>query len=160
MDLTPEQERTEEDEGEEDEGEEAEDGVEDSDEEEEDDTAERMEECGEAPATPPEGFVYASCPPLATEEEQRALCGRSILAAHILDGATGWFMGKVQNFGVGPSWKQPDATHIVLYKKAQTEEGARRACGVQAHRRQPRVRGVVAAAGAGRVVKLARPHPV
>ena len=121
MDLTPEQERTEEDEGEEDEGEEAEDGVEDSDEEEEDDTAERMEECGEAPATPPEGFVYASCPPLATEEEQRALCGRSILAAHILDGATGWFMGKVQNFGVGPSWKQPDATHIVLYKKAQTK---------------------------------------
>ena len=47
-------------------------------------------------------------------------CGRKILAAHILDGATGWFMGTVQNFGVGASWKQPDATHIVLYKKKET----------------------------------------
>ena len=65
--------------------------------------------------------LYASCPPLDTEEEQRALCGRSIIAAHILDGATGWFMGKVQNFGVGPSWKQPDATHIVVYNTAQTK---------------------------------------
>ena len=95
--------------------------MEDSDEEEEDDTAERMEVCGEASETPPKGFVYAPCPPLATEAEQRALCGRSILAAHILDGATGWYVGKVQNFGVGPAWKQPDATHIVVYKKAQTK---------------------------------------
>ena len=31
-------------------------------------------------------------------------------------------MGMVQNFGVGPSWKQPDATHIVLYKKKETGE--------------------------------------
>ena len=58
--------------------------------------------CSQAPETPPNGFVYAPCPPLATEAEQRALCGRSILAAHIPDGATGWYMGKVQNFGVGP----------------------------------------------------------
>ena len=42
------------------------------------------------------------------------------LAAHILNGATGWYMGTVQNFGVGVSWKQPDATHIVLYKKKET----------------------------------------
>ena len=47
--------------------------------------------------------------------------GRRILAAHILDGATGWYMGTVQNFGVGVSWKQPDATHIVLYKKSETK---------------------------------------
>ena len=40
---------------------------------------------------------------------------------HILDGATGWYMGTVQNFGVGVSWKQPDATHIVLYKKSETK---------------------------------------
>ena len=99
----------------------------------------------------------ASCPPLDTEEEQRALCGRSIIAAHILDGATGWFMGKVHNFGVGPSWKQPDATHIVvtsLPEGADEEEGARRARGVQAHRRQPRAHGVVAAARPGRIMKL------
>ena len=44
------------------------------------------------------------------------------LAAHILNGATGWYMGTVQNFGVGVStWKQPDATHIVLYKKNETK---------------------------------------
>ena len=29
-------------------------------------------------------------------------------------------MGKVQNVGVGPSWKQPDVTHIVMYKKKET----------------------------------------
>ena len=74
-----------------------------------------------APETPPTGFVYAPCPPLATEAEQRTLCGRSILAAHILDGATGWYVGKVQNFGVGSAWKQPDATHIVVYKRAETK---------------------------------------
>ena len=43
-----------------------------------------------------------------------------ILAAHILDGATGWYMGTVQHFGVGPAWKQPDATHIVLYQRKYT----------------------------------------
>ena len=32
-------------------------------------------------------------------------------------------MGKVQNFGVGPSWKQPDATHIVVYNKAKELDG-------------------------------------
>ena len=64
---------------------------------------------------------YAPCPPLETEEQQRALCGRKILAAHILDGATGWYMGMIQNFGVGSSWKMPEATHIVLYKKSETK---------------------------------------
>ena len=95
--------------------------MEDSDDEDQDDTAERMEECGEAPEAPPPGYSYAPCPPLENEEQQRALCGRRILAAHILDGATGWYMGTVQNFGVGVSWKQPDATHIVLYKKSETK---------------------------------------
>ena len=79
-----------------------------------------MEACGEAPKTPPKGYTYAPCPSLATEEEQRALKGRKILAAHILDGATGWYMGTVQAFGVGPSWRMPEATHIVLYKTSET----------------------------------------
>ena len=100
--------------------------MEDSEEEEDDDTAERMDTCGEAPNDPPAGYKYAACPLTATataeelEVQQRALCGSKILAAHILDGATGWYMGMIQNFGVGPAWKQPDATHIVLYKKSET----------------------------------------
>ena len=68
-------------EGEEEE-EEAEGGMDETDDEDEDDTAERMDACGEAPRA---GFVYSACPPLETEAEQRALCGRKILAAHILD---------------------------------------------------------------------------
>ena len=93
--------------------------MEDSDDE-EDDTAERMEDCGAAPQTPPTGFVYAPRPSLESEEKQRMLCGRMILAAHILHGATGWFMGRVHNFGAGPAWKQPDATHIVKYERKHT----------------------------------------
>ena len=54
------------------------------------------------------------------EAEQRALIGRKILAAHLLDGATGWYQGTTQCFGVGASWKVPDATHIVLYNKKET----------------------------------------
>ena len=100
--------------------EEAEDGMEESGDEEDDDTAARMADCGVAPPTPPTGFVYAPCPPLATEAEQRALTGRKILTAHLLDGATGWYPGTVQCFGVGASWKQPEATHIVVYKKKET----------------------------------------
>ena len=95
--------------------------MEDSDDDDEDDTAERMDTCGEAPETPPTGYEYAVRPPLETEEQhQRALCGRKVLAAHILDGATGWYMGTVQNFGVGSSWRMPEATHIVVYKKSET----------------------------------------
>ena len=70
---------------------------------------------------PPKGYVYAAtCPPLANDDEQRALCRRKILAAHLLDGATGWYVGTVQHFGVGSSWRQPDATHIVMYSQKET----------------------------------------
>ena len=67
----------------------------------------------------------ARCPQCARRQRRRlssALCGRKILAAHILDGATGWYMGIVQNFGVGAAWKQPEATHIVVYKKKELLE--------------------------------------
>ena len=63
--------------------EEAEDGMEDSDED--DDTAELVWVCGAAPERPPEGYTYAPCPPLETEEEQRALVGRRVLVAHVVD---------------------------------------------------------------------------
>ena len=107
---------------------------------EEDDTALRMEDCGEAPESPPSGYVYAHCPLSAMcsaaekEAQQRVLCGRKVLAAHILDGATGWYMGTVQNFGVGAAWKQPEATHVVRYqKKAHAHQGSGRAGGMQAN---------------------------
>ena len=32
--------------------------------------------------SPPAGYVYAPCPPLETEEQQRALVGRQVLVAH------------------------------------------------------------------------------
>ena len=57
---------------------------------------------------------------LANDDEQRALCRRKILAAHLLDGATGWYVGTVQHFGVGSSWRQPDATHIIMYSQKET----------------------------------------
>ena len=63
--------------------EEAEDGMEDSDED--DDTAELVWVCGAAPENSPEGYTYAPCPPLETEEEQRALVGRRVLVAHVVD---------------------------------------------------------------------------
>ena len=54
---------------------------------------------------------------LANDDEQRALCGRKILAAHLLDV---WYVGTVQHFGMGSSWRQPDATHIVIYSQKET----------------------------------------
>ena len=101
--------------------------MEDSDEEEEDDTAERMEVCGEASETPPKGFVYAPCPPLATEAEQRALCGRSILAAHILDGATGWYVGKVQN--LASALRGSSQTRRTSYCTRRRRRGSRSSTG-------------------------------
>ena len=123
-----------EEEGEEEE--EAEDGMEESADEDEDDTAERMDDCGEAPLTPPEGFVFAPCPLLTTEAEQRALIGRKILAAHILDGATGWYQGMIQCFdplgaaclglasrflsSIGKSGKSPAGDFYLLISKTQS----------------------------------------
>ena len=56
-------------------------------------------------------------------------------------------MGTVQAFGVGPAWKQPDATHVVVYKQAERDQdqGARWARGLQAVGRELRRLGVVAA---------------
>ena len=55
------------------------------------------------------------------------------MAAHLLDGATGWLIGTVQAFSVGPAWKQPDAPHVVLYQQAETKELAGRiACKLSA----------------------------
>ena len=108
------------------EGEEAQDGMEDSADEDDDDTAERMEACGEAPETPPTGFAYVkSCPPLVSLDEKKALEGRKVLTAHLLDGAIGWFVGTVFSSAVSKSWKTgkngvPTATNIVAFDKRET----------------------------------------
>ena len=107
---------------EEEDDEEAEDAMEESDEE--DDTAERMAACGEAPPTPPSGFVYAaSCPSLVSLDDKAALIGCKVLTAHLEDGACGWFVGTVVSSVVGKSWKKtaPRATHLIEYKEKETK---------------------------------------
>jgi hypothetical protein len=88
------------------EDEEAEGGMEESDEE--DDTTDNLWECGDAPPAPPAGFTYAPCPPLETEEQQRALIGRQVLVAHNSE-PVGWHIGKVRFFGVAAKWKKHSA---------------------------------------------------
>ena len=106
--------------------EEADEGMEESDDEDEDDTAERMAECGEAPDMPPAGFTYvSSCPPLVSLDDKKALEGRKVLTAHLLDGAIGWFVGTVVTSAVGKSWKTgkngvPTATNIIEFKQKDT----------------------------------------
>jgi hypothetical protein len=84
---------------EEEEGEEAEEGEDES--EEEDDT-DPYWLCDDAPTEPPEGFVYAACPPLATSEDHSNLIGRKVLIAHERTKTLepGWYIGKVKLFGV------------------------------------------------------------
>ena len=65
-------------------------------------------------------------------------------------------MGMVQAFGVGPAWKQPDATHIVVSSVQagrDQDQGARRACRLQAVGRELRRLGVVAASRAADVTQ-------
>ena len=68
---------------------------------------------------------YATCPPLDTETEQRALVGRRVLVAHDSEKATGWFIGTVRFFGVSDKHKDkekcPTATHKILYYLYETD---------------------------------------
>ena len=86
--------------------EEAEDGMEDSDED--DDTAELVWVCGAAPENPPEGYTYAPCPPLETEEEQRALVGRRVLVAHVV------IQSAVPVLGLEPRTSGPSLSSVSL----------------------------------------------
>ena len=76
---------------------------------------------GEAPEAPPEGYHYAPCPPLETDDEKRALVGRRVLVAHITD-PIGWHVGRVRFFGVGARWLKVCATanFLVRYTKKET----------------------------------------
>ena len=131
-DLTAEQEEQEGEGEEEEDEEEGEYGMENSDDE-EDDTADQLWACGEAPEAPPEGYRYASCPPLETDDEKRALVGRRVLVAHITD-PIGWHVGRVRFFGVGAKWLKVCATanFLLRYTKKETngdmKEGQEEAC--------------------------------
>ena len=116
-DVTEQEEGEGEGEGEEDE--EAEEGMEDSDEEEEDDTA--LWACGDAPETPPEGYVYAPCPPLATPEDHDALIGRRVLVAHNTD-PIGWHVARARFKGLSQAWRKscPTANFLLRYTKKET----------------------------------------
>ena len=50
---------------------------------EEDDT-DPLWSCGDAPDDPPQGFAYATCPTLETDQDHRDLIGRKVLIAHNL----------------------------------------------------------------------------
>lgn len=99
--------------------EEAEDGMEESDEE--DDTADQLWACGDAPDVPPPGYTYAQCPPLETEEQQRALVGRRVLVAHNSD-PIGWHIGRVRFLGVSAADKKacPTANFKLRFTKKET----------------------------------------
>ena len=65
--------------------------------------------------------MHAPCPPLETEEQQRALVGRQVLVAHNTE-PVGWHVGKVRFFGVGAKWKKQceTANFLVYYTKKDT----------------------------------------
>jgi hypothetical protein len=77
--------------------------------------------CGEALETPPPGYTYASCPPLETDQEKRALVGRRVLIAHITE-PIGWHVGRVRFFGVGQKELKvcPTANFLLRYTKKET----------------------------------------
>ena len=84
-------------------------------------TADNLWACGDAPEILPAGYVYAPCPPLETETQQRALVGRRVLVAHNSE-PVGWHMGKVRFFGAGAKWRKvcETANFVVEYYKKDT----------------------------------------
>ena len=89
------------DEGEEgeEESEEAEEGEDSSDEE---DDTDPYWSCGDAPDEPPEGFRYALCTLLASNQDHANPIGRKVLVAHERTKTLepGWYLGKIKLFGV------------------------------------------------------------
>lgn len=103
-------------------GQEGEDGeLDDSDEE---DDTDPLWSCGDAPEEPPEGFTYAACPTLESDQQHRELVGRKVLVAHERTNSAeaGWYLGKIKLFGVSAAWKRacPSANFIVKYTKRET----------------------------------------
>jgi hypothetical protein len=78
----------------------------------------------EAPEEAPEGFRYATCPRLETDEDYRKLVGRKVLVAHERKKnlEPNWYMGRIKLFGVSAAWKKtcPSANFIIKYSKTET----------------------------------------
>ena len=72
---------------------------------------------------PPEGFTYAACPTLESEQQHRELIGRMVLVAHdrTKDLEANWYVGKIKLYGVSPMWKRfsgnPKANFMIKYTK-------------------------------------------
>ena len=78
----------------------------------------------DAPEDPPEGYCYAACPVLESEQHHRDLIGRMVLVAHERTKTLepGWYLGRIKLFGVSDSWKSalPTANFLVKYNKKDT----------------------------------------
>lgn len=88
------------------------------------DGTEALWSCGNAPEDPPEGFAYAPCPSLDTEEQHHELLGARVLVAHERTESfdAGWYMGRIKLFGVSAAWKRacPSANFIVRFRRGET----------------------------------------
>ena len=84
----------------------------------------RRQSRGDAPEDPPEGFTYAMCPTLESDQDHRALIGRKVLIAHERTKTleAGWYIGRIKLFGVSPAWKKmcPAANFLIKYAKKET----------------------------------------
>lgn len=91
-----------------------------------DDTADLGEDLiGQAPAQPPEGYMYVNAaPPLESDEDKLKLVGRFIMHAFHTDTFRGWLMGKITARGVSNRdlQKTPTANFVVTYDKRRTKQ--------------------------------------
>ena len=105
-------------------GKKGEDGELDSSDEEDD--TDPLWSCGDAPEDPPQGFTYATCPTLESDQDHRNLIGRKVLIAHERTKTLepGWYLGKISvtGDGVTPAWKKlcPSANCLVKHTKKET----------------------------------------
>ena len=90
----------------------------------EDDTAEPLEDQVGALQDPPTGYeIVEEAPPLATEDDLKALIGQPIMHAWATESVLGWFQGKVTHFGCSARDLKdtPSANMVVQYKKSVTK---------------------------------------
>ena len=74
-------------------------------------------------AEAPSGFsIAATCPPLSTPEEERAMVGKTVLYAWDDNAHTGWYMDHVQRRSAPAKDKKktPSANFVVKYTKKLT----------------------------------------
>lgn len=92
--------------------------------EDEDDMAMVADTIGEAPKDPPPGLIYAPvAPPLATDDDLKALVGQHILHAWDSAGCAGWYVGRISARGCSARDLRatPSANFVVTYDKRITK---------------------------------------